>query len=172
LNSDIDWFFVIMRRRIENAKKFQKRTHVMIVAIDTKIIAKSSTKDDAQNKSSIENDTNLQDSNIAVINHLTFEMYCRKKNVQVYILDCKNLHDIEYTMHELIIETMMKSSQEIFEKYKDFADVFDKMKANELSKHDSQDHEINTKSKMSRSNRFIICSSSNLKFLKIISMNF
>ncbi len=172
MNSDIDWFFVIMRRRIENAKKFQKRTHVMIVAIDTKIIAKSSTKDDAQNKSSIENDTNLQDSNIAVINHLTFEMYCRKKNVQVYILDCKNLHDIEYTMHELIIETMMKSSQEIFEKYKDFADVFDKMKANELSKHDSQDHEINTKSKMSRSNRFIICSSSNLKFLKIISMNF
>jgi hypothetical protein len=76
-------------------------------------------------------------------------MYCRRKNVQVYILDCKNLHDIEYTMHELIIETMMKSSQKIFEKYKDFADVFDKMKANELSKHDSQDHEINTKNKMS-----------------------
>jgi hypothetical protein len=68
LNSNIDWFFVIMRWRIENAKKFQKRFHVMIVAIDTKIIAKSSMKNDAQNKSSIENDTNLQDSNIAVIN--------------------------------------------------------------------------------------------------------
>jgi hypothetical protein len=52
-------------------------------------------------------------------------------------------------MHELIIETMMKSSQKIFEKYKDFANVFDKMKANELSKHDSQNHEINTKNKMS-----------------------
>jgi hypothetical protein len=52
-------------------------------------------------------------------------------------------------MHELIIETMIKSSQKIFEKYKDFADVFDKMKANELSEHDSQNHEINTKSKMS-----------------------
>ncbi len=148
LNSDIDWLFVIMRWRIENAKKFQKRIHVMIVAIDTKIIAKSSTKNDAQSKSSVENDTNLQDSNIAVINQLTFEMYCKRKNVQVYILDCKNLHDIEYTMHELIIKTMMKSSQKIFEKYKDFANVFDKMKANELSKHDSQDHEINTKSKM------------------------
>jgi hypothetical protein len=121
----------------------------MIVAINTKIIAKSSTKDDAQNKSSIENDTNLQDSNIAVINQLAFEMYCRRKNVQIYILDCKNLHDIEYTMHELIIETMMKSSQKILEKYKDFADVFDKMKTNELSKHNSQDHEINTKNKMS-----------------------
>jgi hypothetical protein len=120
----------------------------MIVAIDTKVIAKSSTKNDAQSKSSIENDTNLQDSNIAVINQLTFEMYCKKKNVQVYILDCKNLHDIEYTMHELIIEAMMKSSQEIFEKYKDFANVFDKMKTNELSKHDSQNHEINTKNKM------------------------
>ncbi len=149
LNSDIDWFFVIMRWRIENAKKFQKRIHVMIVAIDTKIIANSSTKNDAQNKSSIENDTNLQDSNITIINQLAFEMYCKWKNVQVYIFDCKNLHDIEYTMHELIIETMMKSSQKIFEKYKDFANVFDKMKANELSKHDSQNHEINTKNKMS-----------------------
>ncbi len=148
LNSNIDWLSVIMRWRIENAKKFQKRTHAMIVAIDTKVIAKSSTKNDAQSKSSIENDTNLQDSNIAVINQLTFEMYCKKKNVQVYILDCKNLHDIEYTMHELIIEAMMKSSQEIFEKYKDFANVFDKMKTNELSKHDSQNHEINTKNKM------------------------
>jgi hypothetical protein len=149
LNSDIDWFSVIMRWRIENAKKSQKKIHAMIVAIDTKVIVKSSTKDDAQNKSSVENDINLQNSNIAVINQLTFEMYCRKKNVQVYILDCKTLHDIEYTMHELIIETMMKSSQEILEKYKDFANVFDKMKANELSKHDSQDHEINTKNKMS-----------------------
>jgi hypothetical protein len=121
----------------------------MIVAINTKVIAESSTKDDAQNKSSVENDTNLQDSDIAVINQLTFEMYCRKKNVQVYIFDCKNLHDIEYTMHELIIETMMKSSQKIFEKYKNFADVFDKMKTNELLKHDSQNHEINTKNKMS-----------------------
>ncbi len=149
LNSDINWFFVIMRWRIENAKKFQKRTHAMIVAIDTKIIAESSTKNDAQSKSSVEDDTNLQDSNIAVVNQLAFEMYCRRKNVQVYILDCKNLHDIEYTMHELIIETMMKSSQKILEKYKDFANVFDKMKANELLKHDSQDHEINTKNKMS-----------------------
>jgi hypothetical protein len=136
-----------MRWRIENAKKFQKRIHVMIVAIDTKIIANSSIKSDAQSKSSIENDTSLSD--ITIISQLTFEMYCKRKNVQVYILNCKNLHDIEYTMHELIIETMMKSSQKIFEKYKDFADVFDKMKANELLKHDSHDHEINTKSKMS-----------------------
>jgi hypothetical protein len=120
----------------------------MIVAIDINI-ANSSTRSDAQSKSSVENNTNLQDSDITIINQLTFEMYCKRKNVQVYILDCKNLHDIEYTMHELIIETMMKSLQKIFEKYKDFADVFDKMKANELSKHDLQNHEINTKNKMS-----------------------
>ncbi len=149
LNSNINWFFVIMRWRIENAKKFQKKTHAMIVAIDKKIIAESSTRNDAQIKSSIENDTNLQDSNLTIINQLTFEMYCRKKNVQIYIFDCKNLHDIEYSMHELIIETMMNSSQEIFEKYKDFADIFNKMKTNELSKHDSQNHEINTKNKIS-----------------------
>jgi hypothetical protein len=67
LNSDIDWLFVTMRWRIENARKFQKRIHVMIVAIDTKIIAESSTKDDAQSKLSVENDTNLQDANIAVV---------------------------------------------------------------------------------------------------------
>jgi hypothetical protein len=52
-------------------------------------------------------------------------------------------------MRELIIEMMIKSSQKIFEKYKDFVNVFDKMKANELSKHNSQNHEINTKNKMS-----------------------
>jgi hypothetical protein len=86
LNSDIDWFSVIMRWRIENAKKIQKRIHAMIVAIDTKIIAKSSTKDDAQNKSSIENDTNLQDLNIAVVNQLTFEMYCKKKTFKFTFL--------------------------------------------------------------------------------------
>jgi hypothetical protein len=59
LNSDIDWFFVIMRWRIENAKKSQKRTHVMIVAIDT-IIADSSTRNDAQSKWSVGDSTNLR----------------------------------------------------------------------------------------------------------------
>jgi hypothetical protein len=57
--------------------------------------------------------------------------------------------DIEFLMNDLIIETMMKSSKEIFEKYKDFADVFDKINANKLFEHDSQDHTINTKNKMS-----------------------
>jgi hypothetical protein len=160
LNSNIDWFFVITRWRIQNAKKFQKKIYVMIVAFYTKIIAKSLTKNDAQSKSLIENDTNLQNLNIAIINQLIFEIYCKKKNVQVYILDYKNLHDIEYTMYKLIIETMIKSSQKIFEKYKDFANVFDKMKANKLSKHDLQNHEINTKNKMSSfesiSNLFVI----------------
>jgi hypothetical protein len=52
-------------------------------------------------------------------------------------------------MHELIIEMMMKSSQKILEKYKDFANVFDKIKTNELLKHNSQNHEINTKNKIS-----------------------
>ncbi len=56
--------------------------------------------------------------------------------------------DIEFLMNDFIIETMMKSSKEIFEKYKDFADVFDKINANKLFEHDSQNHAINTKSKM------------------------
>jgi hypothetical protein len=48
-------------------KNFQKRIHDIIVAININI-ANSSTKDDAQNKSSVENNTNLQDSDIAIIN--------------------------------------------------------------------------------------------------------
>jgi hypothetical protein len=52
-------------------------------------------------------------------------------------------------MHELIIETMMKSSQKFFEKYKDFANVFNKTKINKLLKHDLQNHEINMKNKVS-----------------------
>jgi hypothetical protein len=56
--------------------------------------------------------------------------------------------DIEFSMSDLIIETMMKSSKEILEKYKDFANVFDKINADKLFEHDSQDHAINTKSKM------------------------
>jgi hypothetical protein len=102
LNSDIDWFSVIMRWRIENEKKFQKRIHAMIVAIDTKIIAESSTKNDAQNKSLIENDMNLQDSNITIINQLTLEMYCKKKNVQIYMtlnIQCMNWSSKRWWSH-------------------------------------------------------------------------
>jgi hypothetical protein len=73
-----------MRWRIENVKKFQKKIHIIIVVIDTKIIAKSSTKNDAQNKSSIENNTNLQDLNITIINQLTFETYYQKKRSSLH----------------------------------------------------------------------------------------
>jgi hypothetical protein len=55
--------------------------------------------------------------------------------------------DIKFLMNNFIIETMIKSSKEIFEKYKNFADVFDKINANKLFEHDSQDHAINTKNK-------------------------
>ncbi len=44
---------------------------------------------------------------------------------------------------------MNSSSKEIFEKYKDFADVFDKINVDKLFEHDSQDHAINTKNKTS-----------------------
>ncbi len=43
---------------------------------------------------------------------------------------------------------MNSSSKEIFEKYKDFADVFDKVNVDKLLEHDSQDHAIDTKNKM------------------------
>ncbi len=39
----------------------------------------------------------------------------------------------------------MKSSKKILEKYKNFAKMFDKINANKLFKHDSQNHVIKTK---------------------------
>ncbi len=79
---------------------------------------------------------------------MIFEKYCKRKNVQTFVLQCNDILNIEFLMSEFIIETMMKSSKEILEKYKDFADVFDKINVYKLLEHDSQDHAINTKNKM------------------------
>ncbi len=119
----------------------------MIVESDSKFENFESTsfnKNDAKNIAK-----NRHNVDITVISQLTFEKYCKRKNVQAFILQCNDMLDIEFSMSDFIIETMMKSSKEIFEKYKDFADVFDKINANKLLEHDSQDHAINTKSKMS-----------------------
>ncbi len=119
----------------------------MIVESDSKFEnfeSTSSNENDAENVAK-----NRQNVDIAVINQLTFEKYCRRKNVQAFVLQCNDILDIEFSMSELIIETMMKSSKEILEKYKDFADVFDKVNADKLLEHDSQDHAIDTKNKMS-----------------------
>jgi hypothetical protein len=43
---------------------------------------------------------------------------------------------------------MNSSSKNFFEKYKNFADVFDKINVDKLLEHDSQNHAINTKNKM------------------------
>ncbi len=118
----------------------------MIVESDSKFENFESTslnKDDAKNVAK-----NRHNVDITIVNQLIFEKYCKRKNVQAFILQCNDMLDIEFSMNDLIIETMMKSSKEIFEKYKDFADVFDKINADKLFKHDSQDHAINTKSKM------------------------
>ncbi len=118
----------------------------MIVESDSKFENFESTsfnKDDAKNVAK-----NRLNVDIAVINQLTFEKYCKRKNVQAFILQCNDMLDIEFSMSDFIIETMMKSSKKILEKYKDFAYVFDKVNANKLLEHDSQDHAINTKNKM------------------------
>ncbi len=107
-----------------------------------------------ENTSFIKNDAknivmNRHKVDITIVNQLIFEKYCKRKNVQVFVLKYNDILDIEFSMNELIIEAMIKSSKEIFEKYKNFANVFDKINANKLLKHDSQDHVINTKNKMS-----------------------
>jgi hypothetical protein len=118
----------------------------MIVESDSKFENFESTfsnKDDAKNVAK-----NRHNVDITIINQLTFEKYCKQKDVQAFILQSYDMLDIEFSMNDFIIETMMKSSKEIFEKYKDFADVFDKINANKLLKYNSQDHAINTKNKM------------------------
>jgi hypothetical protein len=147
LNSNIDWFSSMIRWRIDNTEDTRKRVHAVIVESDSKFENFESTsfnRDDAENVAK-----NRQNVDIAVINQLTFEKYCKRKNVQAFVLQCNDILNIEFSMSEFIIETMMKSSKKIFEKYKDFADVFDKVNVDKLLEHDSQDHAINTKNKMS-----------------------
>jgi hypothetical protein len=146
LNSNIDWLSNMIRWRIDNAKNIEKRVHAVIVESDSKFENFENTsfnKDDAKNVAK-----NRHNVDITIISQLTFEKYCKRKDVQAFILQCNDMLDIEFSMNDFIIEMMMKSSKEIFEKYKDFADVFDKINANKLFEHDSQNHAINTKNKM------------------------
>jgi hypothetical protein len=146
LNSNIDWLSSMIRWRIDNAKNIRKRVHAVIVESDSKFENFESTsfnKNDAENVAK-----NRHNVDITRISQLIFEKYCKRKNVQAFVLQCNDILNIEFSMSELIIETMMKSSKEILEKYKDFADVFDKINVDKLLEHDSQDHAINTKNKM------------------------
>jgi hypothetical protein len=118
----------------------------VIVESDSKFKNFESTsfnKDDAENVAK-----NRQNVDITIINQLTFEKYCKRKNVQAFVLQCNDILNIEFSMSEFIIKTMMKSSKKILKKYKNFADVFDKINVDKLLEHDSQDHAINTKNKM------------------------
>jgi hypothetical protein len=147
LNSNIDWFSNTIRWRINNAENIRKKIHAVIVESDSKFKNFESTflnKNDAENVAK-----NRQNVDIAIINQLTFEKYCKRKNVQAFVLQCNDILNIEFSMSELIIEAMMKSSKKMFEKYKDLTNVFDKVNVDKLFKHDSQDHAIDTKSKMS-----------------------
>jgi hypothetical protein len=119
----------------------------MIVESDSKFENFESTSFNKNNAKNVAK--NRHNVDITIINQLIFKKYCKRKNVQAFILQCNNMLDIKFLINDFIIETMMKSSKEIFEKYKDFANVFDKINANKLLEHDSQDHAINTKNKMS-----------------------
>jgi hypothetical protein len=147
LNSNIDWLSSMIRWRIESVEDIRKRIHAAIVESDSKFENFESTFFNRNNAKNVAK--NRHNVDIAVVSQLIFEKYCKRKDVQAFILQCNDMLDIEFSMNDFIIETMMKSSKEIFEKYKDFADVFDKVNANKLFEHDSQDHAIDTKNKMS-----------------------
>ncbi len=137
----------MIRWRINNAENIRKRIHAVIVENDSKFENFESTFFNRNNAENVAK--NRQNVDITIINQLIFEKYCKRKNVQVFVLQCNDILNIEFSMSEFIIEAMMKSSKKIFEKYKNFADVFDKVNADKLLEHDSQDHTKDTKSKMS-----------------------
>jgi hypothetical protein len=118
----------------------------MIVESDSKFENFESTFSNRNNAENVAK--NRQNVDITIINQLIFEKYCKRKNVQAFVLQCNDILNIEFLISEFIIETMMKSSKKILEKYKNFANVFDKINVNKLFEHDSQDHAINTKNKM------------------------
>jgi hypothetical protein len=147
LNSNIDWLSNMIRWRIDNVKNTRKKVHAIIVESDSKFENFESTsfnKNDAKNVAK-----NSHNVDITIISQLILKKYCKRKNVQVFILQCNDMLDIEFLINDFIIETMIKSLKKIFEKYKDFANVFDKINVNKLLEHDSQNHAINTKNKMS-----------------------
>jgi hypothetical protein len=102
LNSNIDWFSNMIRWRIDNAKNIRKKIHAVIVESDSNFENFESTsfnKNDAENVAK-----NRQNVDITIINQLTFEKYCKRKNVQAFVLQCNDILNIEFSMSEFIIE--------------------------------------------------------------------
>jgi hypothetical protein len=146
LNPDIDWPSGMVRWRTDNAGDTRKRVHAVVAESGPEFENSGSTspnRDDAENAAK-----DRHNADIAVVSQLTFEKYCKRKDVQAFILQCNDMLDIESSMSDLTIGTVVEPPKEIPEKYKDFADVFDKVNADKLPEHDPQDHAIDTEGKM------------------------
>jgi hypothetical protein len=135
LNSNINWFSNMIRWRIDNVKNTRNKVHAVIVENDSKFKSFEIT---SFNKNDTENIAkNRHNVDITIISQLTFVKYCKRKNVQAFVLQCNDILNIEFSMNEFIIETMMQSSKKILKKYKNFTNVFDKVNVDKLFKHDS-----------------------------------
>jgi hypothetical protein len=106
LNSNIDWFSSMIRWRIDNTKNIRKRVHAMIVESDSKVENFEST---SSNKNNAENVAkNRQNVDITIVSQLIFEKYCKRKNIQAFVLQCNDILNIEFSMSELIIEKFFR----------------------------------------------------------------
>ena len=83
-------------------------------------------------------------SNIIAIDYDEFEKLCRKDNLQAFVFQYDN---ISATMMTTIFDE--KNEKIISFKYSNYADVFDKIDANKLSKYKCHDYAIETKNKIS-----------------------
>ncbi len=78
----------------------------MIVESDSKVENFEST---SSNKNNAENVAkNRQNVDITIVSQLIFEKYCKRKNIQAFVLQCNDILNIEFSMSELIIEKFFR----------------------------------------------------------------
>jgi hypothetical protein len=82
---------------------------------------------------------------IVIVDRDEFNEICRYENVQACIFEYEEIVQVlnqERFVARVIIK--IENKHKLFEKYQDFANVFNKANVDKLSKHDSQNHAIKT----------------------------
>jgi hypothetical protein len=82
---------------------------------------------------------------IAMIDKDEFNEICRYENVQACIFEYEEIVQMLNRKRFVArVITEIENEHKLFEKYQDFANVFDKINVDKLSEHDSQNHAIET----------------------------
>jgi hypothetical protein len=83
--------------------------------------------------------------NITIVNKNEFNEICRYKNVQACIFEYKEIVQMLNRKRFVArVITEIENEHKLFEKYQDFANVFNKTNVDKLLEHDSQNYAIET----------------------------